>query len=238
MGSTAFDLIQKGGPIMWPILLLSIVAVGIFFERFYFFHRNSPPVDAFLSGITNLIRRGQYDEALVRCDDAYGPAVRVVQAALLKRDLPKAELREIVQEVAQMQVPRLESNLAIIGTIAQIAPLLGLLGTVTGMISAFMTISQAQGAVPVNNLASSIWEALITTAGGLCVAIPCYVAYNYLASRVQAILVDMERCGIEVIQLLTLPIDLNHPQTPVTVPTPPDKVEKKVSPTSPGPAKK
>jgi len=189
---------------MWLILALSIVAVGVFLERIMFFHRNSPPIDAFLSGITNLIRRGQFDEALTRCDDAYGPAVRVVQASLLKRGLPKAELREVVQEVAQMQVPRLEANLPLLATIAQIAPLLGLLGTVMGMMHAFMQIDEAKGAVPVGDLSASIWEALITTAGGLVVAIPCYVAYNFLASRVQAIIIDMERCGIEVIQLITL----------------------------------
>lgn len=197
---------------MWLIFALSIVAIGVFLERIVFFHRNSPPVDAFLSGITNLIRRGQHDEALARCDDAYGPAVRVVQASLLKRGLPKEELREVVQEVAQMQVPRLETNLSILATIAQIAPLLGLLGTVIGMMEAFKQIDDAKGSVPVGELSGSIWEALITTAGGLIVAIPCYVAYNYLASRVQAIVVDMERCGIEVVQLLTL----SSPTIPAT----------------------
>jgi biopolymer transport protein ExbB len=206
MPSALFDLIQKGGPIMWFILAASVLAVGVFVERLIFFHRNSSPVDYFLSGVSNLLRRGKYQEALERCDEAYGPPVRVVQAAILKRNLPKQELREIVQEVAQIQVPRLEANLSILATIGYIAPLLGLLGTVTGMIQAFMKIDSAMGAVPVSELAESIWEALITTAGGLVVAIPCYVAYNYLASRVQTAITDMERSGIEVVQILSEPV--------------------------------
>ncbi|MFH1067701.1 MAG: MotA/TolQ/ExbB proton channel family protein [bacterium] len=206
MSSTLFDIVQKGGPIMWFIFAASVVAVAVFIERVLFFHRSAAPVDAFLSGISNLLRRGKYEEALERCNETYGPAARVVQAAILKRYLPKAELREIVQEVAQMQVPRLESNMRILATIGAIAPLLGLLGTVTGMMSAFMTINRAVNPAPISELAGGIWEALITMAGGLIVAIPSYVAYNFLCSRIQAIITDMERCGIEAVQILAEPV--------------------------------
>lgn len=191
---------------MWFIFAASVVAVAVFIERSLFFHRSAAPVDAFLSGISNLLRRGKYEEALERCNETYGPAARVVQAAILKRHLPKPELREIVQEVAQMQVPRLESNMRILATIGAVAPLLGLLGTVTGMMSAFMTINRAVNPAPISELAGGIWEALITMAGGLIVAIPAYVAYNFLCSRIQAIVTDMERCGIEVVQILSEPV--------------------------------
>lgn len=196
---------------MWFIFAASVIAVAIFIERVLFFHRNAAPIDVFLNGVSNLLRQGKFQEALERCDDAYGPAPRIVQAAILKRHLPKMELREIVQEIAQMQVPKLEANLRVLSTIGYITPLLGFLGTVTGMIHAFMTINQAMGSVPVSDLSASIWEALITTAGGLIVAIPCYIAYNFLVSRVQAIVTDMERAGIEIIQVLSENPSQNEP---------------------------
>jgi len=126
----------------------------------------------------------------------------VIQAGLLKRDMPLGDLRESLQEVAQLQVPRLEKNLPILATVGYVSPLLGLLGTVTGMIHVFQTVSGARGTVPVGELAGGIWEALLTTAAGLVVAIPAYVAYNYLASRMGSEVNDMERAGIEMIQIL------------------------------------
>jgi biopolymer transport protein ExbB len=202
MTSGLLEIIQKGGPLMWAIFACSVVSIGVFVERLIFFHRSSLNTSEFLNGIRNLIRRKQFKEALERCDEAYGPAVRVIQAAILKRHLPKSEVREIVQEVGQMEVPRLEMNLPLLATIGYISPLLGLLGTVTGMIKAFMQINQSMGSAPIGDLAGGIWEALITTAGGLVVAIPTYVAYNFLVSRLNSIVHDTERAGIEVVQLL------------------------------------
>jgi biopolymer transport protein ExbB len=187
---------------MWVLLLGSVLAVAVFVERMVLFHRSSLNVDRFLKGISNLLRAGRYQEALERCDESYGPAVRVIQVAILKRKLPKAELREMVQEVAQLQVPKLEANTSLLATIGYISPLLGLLGTVFGMIKAFQALNQAMGASPINELAGGIWEALVTTAFGLVVAIPAYVAYNYLASRLNQLITDMERSGIEIMQVL------------------------------------
>jgi len=187
---------------MWVILGASIVAVAVFAERILEYRRMGVPLDPFLDGIASLVKEKRYQEALERCDEAHGPAIRVIQAGLLKRDIPLADLRESLQEVAQLQVPRLEKNLTILATVGYISPLLGLLGTVTGMIHVFQTISGAKGAVPVGELAGGVWEALLTTAGGLVVAIPAYVAYNYLASRMAGEVNDMERAGIEMIQIL------------------------------------
>ena len=144
----------------------------------------------------------KYKQYLNALDEAHGPAIRVIQAGLLKRDMPLGDLRESLQEVAQLQVPRLEKNLPILATVGYVSPLLGLLGTVTGMIHVFQTVSGARGTVPVGELAGGIWEALLTTAAGLVVAIPAYVAYNYLASRMGSEVNDMERAGIEMIQIL------------------------------------
>lgn len=202
MPSTLLELMRLGGPIMWVILGASIVAVAVFAERILEYRRMGIPLDPFLDGIATLVKERRFQEALERCDEAHGPAVRVVQAALLKRDLPLPELRESLQEVAQLQVPRLEKNISILATIGYVSPLLGLLGTVTGMIHVFQTVNAARGTVPVGELAGGIWEALLTTAAGLVVAIPVYVAYNYLASRMGLEVNDMERAGIEMTQIL------------------------------------
>lgn len=214
--SGVFEIIKLGGPIMWAIFACSVVALGVFVERLIYFHRCSMPVEPFLKGIGNLVRQGKYDEALERCDEAYGPSVRVVQAAVMKRTQSKDDLKELTQEVAQLQMPGLEAHLPLLATVAHISPLLGLLGTVVGMISAFMNMNQAMGAAPISDLAGGIWEALITTAGGLCVAIPAYVAYHFLVNRLNWIVTDMERCGIEIVQLLKQPVE-----SPVPVPVRP-----------------
>ena len=198
-----FAVMQQGGPLMWPILACSIVTAAIFTERFLYYRRCRIEVSEFLSGIISSLRRGLYREALERCEEGYGPVSRVVRQAILARDLPGPELREVVREVALLQQPRLEAHLGVLAGIGQIAPLLGLLGTVTGMIDAFIEIGRAGGGTSVGELASGVWTALITAASGLAVAIPSYAAYNFLVARMNAILCDMERSGIETIHVLT-----------------------------------
>jgi biopolymer transport protein ExbB len=215
-----FDIMQKGGMLMWFILAASIVAAGVFLERLLYYHRCRMPVGEFLTGIKNLVRRKQYVEALERCDDGYGPVVNVVRSAISKRNYPPTELREIIKECAQLELPALESNLSLLATIGYIAPLLGLLGTVLGMIDAFIQISRSSGAAPVGDLAGGIWMALITTAAGLVVAIPAYAAYNYLATRLNHLVSDMERAGIEMVHALT------EPQQPDIIPLPSSDSEK------------
>jgi len=217
--SGVFEMVRLGGPLMWAILAASILAMAVFAERMVYFHRCAMPLDPFLKGIANLLKENRPEEALERCDEAYGPAVRVVQAAILKRHLPKEDLKEMVQEVAQLQMPRLEAHLPMLATIAYICPLLGLLGTVVGMIQAFMNMNAALGATPVNDLAAGIWEALITTAGGLSVAIPAYIAHNFLVVRLSGIVTDMERAGIEIVQMLKLP-ESQRPAQPASAPAP------------------
>ena len=196
------DFIQKGGPLTWLLLLASIVAVGVFFERMTFLRRVQIDVGDFLRGLGNLVRRGSYEDAQIECKLTPGPVARVVYAAILRHDLPRADLKEIVQEAGQMEVPNLEVHLHILAIIAQVCPLIGLLGTVTGMIHAFTTISTSGGFVTANTLANGIYQSLLTTAGGLVVGIPAYVTHSYLSSRVNALMHDMERAGIEIVNLL------------------------------------
>ena len=202
MNLNLFEIMQRGGPVMLLLLLCSVIAIGVVMERLIFFHRCSINLNHFLKGITSLLKQGRYDEAVERCDEAYGPAVRVIQTGIIKRDLPKPELREVLREAGQLQMPRLEGNMLVLSTIAAIAPLLGLLGTVIGMFKTFERMSVSVGTAPISDLSGGIWEALMTAAGGLMVAIPCYVAYNYLMARLNAIVADIERGGIEIVQLV------------------------------------
>ncbi len=187
---------------MWVILAASVVAVGVFAERLTYLRRVSVSVEDLLRGIANLIRRGGYAEAQIICRSTPGPVARVIVAAIMRHDLPRTDLKQIVQEAGQLEVPSLERNLRLLATVAQITPLIGLLGTVSGMISAFVTVSSQGGYVTANTLSNGVYQSLLTTAGGLVVAIPAFVAYSYLSSRVNALLHDMERTGIEIVNLL------------------------------------
>jgi len=198
-----FHLMQRGGWLMGVLLVCSIVALGVFIERMYYYKACRMNVSEFLSGVLALVRRQSYAEAIARCEEGHGPIVYVVSTAIYKRHLPAAELREIVREIAQLQIPRLEANVSLLGTLGYVAPLLGLLGTVTGMIQAFIQINKTNGTASVAELSQGIYVALITTAAGLCVAIPCYIAHNFLVAQIHGLVADMERAGIETIHTLT-----------------------------------
>jgi biopolymer transport protein ExbB len=196
------DYIQKGGPLMWLILLCSILSVGVFLERWTYFHRASIRVGEFMRGLANLIQRRNFAEALHECAGTPGPVARVIHAAVVRHHAPRAELKEIVQEAAQLEVPKLERRLGLLATIAFVAPLIGLLGTVGGLIDAFGVLSQSSFASS-TDLAAGIYKSLLTTAAGIGVAIPSAVAYMFLSSRVNTLMHDMERGGIEIVNLIT-----------------------------------
>src|SRR5207244_10960780 len=131
-----------------------------------------------------------------------GPVGRVIPPAIIRHDARRTELNGIVQEAGQLEVPKLERNLALLSTIAFVTPLIGLLGTVTGLIEAFVTISSHSGFANSTDISNGIYQSLLTTAAGLAVAIPSCAAYSYLSSRVNSLLHDMERGGIEIVNLI------------------------------------
>lgn len=188
---------------MWLILLCSIVSVAVFLERILYFHRASVNAGEFLQGLSNLIRSRNFAEARVECQATSVPVTRVIHAAIIRHTLPRSELREIVQEAGQLEVPRLERNLGILVAIGYICPLIGLLGTVTGLIQAFVQLSANNGYATLADVSGGIYESLLTTAAGLVVAIPTILAYCFLSARLNALVHDMERAGIEVVNLLT-----------------------------------
>lgn len=197
------DYIQKGGLLMWPILACSVVSIGVFAERLFYLHRATIHVGEFLQGLSNLVHRRNFAEALHESAGTPGPVARVIHAAIIRHDAPRAELREIVQEAGQLEVPKLERFLGVLATLAYLAPLLGFLGTVAGMIDAFGTLSSNGGYATVTELSNGVYKSLLTTAAGLVVATPTFVAYSYLSSRVNTLMHEMERAGIEVVHMLT-----------------------------------
>ena len=200
-----WEFIQKGGPIMWPILLCSVIAFAVVIERLIQLRREQIDTKTFMEQISKSLKRNKIMEALELCDRTQGPIANVLKAGILKHDRPRNEVRDAIEDASIHEVPRLEKNLPVLATVAHIAPLLGLLGTVTGMVAAFQVIeSKASSVNPVNpgDLAGGIWEALLTTVFGLCVAIPTFVAYNYLVSRVDGFVLDMERSATDLLNTL------------------------------------
>ena len=199
---------QKGGPVMWIILAVSVVGVAVFLERLLYLHRAEVRVGEFLRGLANLVRDDRFEEARKQCLSTPGPVARVALSAVLARDCPRAELRDIVQEAGQLEVPRLERHLGLLTGLAYTAPLLGLLGTVLGLLEAFYLVSTQGGYATVADVSGAVYQSLIAAAAGLAVAIPALIAAGYLSARVKDLLHDMERAGIEMVNLLknrTLP---------------------------------
>jgi len=190
---------------MWLILLCSVAALGAFLERLLYLHRSTIHVGDFLRGLSNLLKRQLYAEALQECASTPGPVARVVHAAIARHKVGRTELREIVREAGQLEVPRLERSLPLLLTVAYITPLLGLLGTVVGLTEAFQAVTNAGGYATAADLAGGVYQSLLSTATGLAVAIPAFVAFSYLSARVNDFLRDMERAGIEIVHLLCDP---------------------------------
>ncbi|MDD3726189.1 MAG: MotA/TolQ/ExbB proton channel family protein [Candidatus Ratteibacteria bacterium] len=197
-------LIVKGGVIMVPIILAGILTLAIIIERLLSLKNNEIDNEKFIKDIEELLKRRKIKEALQLCDEQDKPVPRVIKAGLLKSDRSREEIKEAIDDAANHEIPVLEKYLAIIATIATIAPLLGLLGTVTGVIKAFMVIESKGGLVSPGELAGGIWEALVTTVAGLTVAIPAYLAYNYFVSRVNNIILQMEKSATRLIDILFL----------------------------------
>jgi biopolymer transport protein ExbB len=200
-------LLAYGGPVIWLILIAAATAAVVFVERALFCHRAQINSAEFLNGVRTVMKRGNVVEAIAICDATAGPVARLVKAAILHRELGRERVREAVEEAGLTEVPRLEEKLNLLATIAQISPLLGLFGTIIGFIRMFMHLQQAGlyaniGGGP-DSLAAGIWEALICAAAGIALAIPAHAGYNYLVSRVNKIVLDMERAAAEIVNIVS-----------------------------------
>src|SRR5579863_6698544 len=200
-------LLANGGPVMWLILIAAATAAVVFIERALYCHRSQINSAEFLNGVRTVVKRGNVVEAISICDATPGPVARLVKAAILHRDQGRERVREAVEEAGLIEVPRLEEKLNLLATIAQIAPLLGLFGTIIGFMSVFSKL-QASGLYAhisgdTNSLSAGIWQSLICAASGIAVAIPAHAGYNYLVSRVNKIVLDMERAAAEIVNIVS-----------------------------------
>jgi len=194
--SVVFDLLLKGGPFTWLIFALGVLSAFIIIERALHLHRAQIGVADFLHGITNGLRRGNsLQEAISHCDDTPGPVASIVRAALVHWDDGPLAARRAMYDAALEEKARLNYNLKKLLTISHIAPLLGLLGTIVGMVGLFKTM-QETGA-DITKLAGAIWPALLSTGSGLAVAIPCYGFYHFFRAQIDNIFLDMEKAASE-----------------------------------------
>ena len=196
-------LIAKGGPLMWLLLGCSVLMIAVTLERYFHFHRSRVDVGDLLHGLRNLIRNRNYAEALHECAGTPGPVARVIHSAIRRHDAPRAELKEIVEESGQLEVPKLEKYLAVLLSISYIAPLIGLLGTVLGLVHTFVQIDLGGGFATASQMSKGVYESLISSAAGLVVAIPAFVFYSFLRSYSRTLMHDMERAGIEIVNVIS-----------------------------------
>jgi len=201
-----WQVFLAGGPVMWPILLCSIFAFALVLEKFMYLRRINTDTRKFLSSILERMKHHETKEALQICESSKSPIANILKAGILKYDRTRSQIKESIEDASLYEIPRLEKNLSTLATLAHISPLLGLLGTVTGMVRCFQIIqakSTSFHPISPGDLAGGIWEALLTTVAGLVVAIPTFVAYNYLVNRVNNLILEMEKGATELVNFLT-----------------------------------
>jgi len=196
-------ILSNGGPVFWLIMLTGAVGIVVFIERYFHCHRAQINSTEFISGVRTVLKRDNVVEAISICDATPGPVARLVKTAILNREGGRERVREAIEEAGLAEVPRLEAKLNLLATIAQIAPLLGLFGTIRGLMIAFEKVHEAGLYANVNGLADGIRLALICAGAGIAVAIPVHAGYNYLVSRVSSIVLDMERAATEIVNIVS-----------------------------------
>lgn len=202
---TVWDLLLKGGYVMIPLILLSILAIYIFVERVLTIKKASKVPEQFTDKIKNLVSSGDINSARLICSQTDTPIARMIEKGISRIGSPLKTIEASIENVGKIELYRLEKNLNLLATISGAAPMIGFLGTVTGMIQAFIAIAQEEGNVSPRLLSTGIYEAMITTATGLAVGIIAYLGYNYLVSQVSKVVHKMEYTSIDFIDLLQEP---------------------------------
>ncbi|NDH54889.1 MAG: MotA/TolQ/ExbB proton channel family protein [Betaproteobacteria bacterium] len=195
--------LAQGGAMIWLILLAGAVALAVFIERVLHCHRAQINAAEFLNGVRTVLKRDNIVEAISICDATPGPVPRLVKIAILNREKGRDRVREAVEEAGRAEVPLLEEKMNLLATLAQMAPLLGLLGTLIGFLEVFHQIQASGLYAHFGLLAGGIQRALICAATGIAVAIPAHAGYNYLLSRINKIVLDMERAASDIVNIIT-----------------------------------
>lgn len=199
------EWINSGGITMWVILTGGFISLLIFLERLFHLHRAQIKTEDFLHGITTNLHRGNDLEAITICDNTPGPSAHLVRTAILHRKDDKDALIKAVRLAGIQEIPRLERHTNLLITLAQVLPLLGLLGTVVGLLDMLAALQAGSPLAEIGDLSGGLWTALLTTAAGLATGIPAYAGYHFLIGRIESIAVDMEQTGEEIIYFLSHP---------------------------------
>ncbi len=207
--STMVDMLMQGGLVMIPLVILSIIAIAIFVERFKTLQKAHTDPYQITDRTRSYVQSGDVRGAIGFCEAQNNPISRILKRGLERLGRPIAEIQDAVQAAGKYEAYELEKRTDIIASIAGIAPMLGFLGTVTGMIKAFQEIQNLQGNVNPSVLAGGIWEALVTTAVGLLIGIVAILLYNYLINRINRLVNDMERSATDFIDLLQEPVPMS-----------------------------
>jgi biopolymer transport protein ExbB len=199
------ELAKAGGVLMIPIVLSSVIAIYIFVERVLTINKANQSPDSFISKIKELVQRGDINGAKITCAQFDTPVARMIEKGISRIGSPLKNIEASIENVGKIELFKLEKNLSILATVAGAAPMMGFLGTVIGMVQAFISIAQEEGSVSPKLLSSGIYTAMITTVAGLIVGIIAYLGYNYLVTRVSKVVHKMEYSSIEFIDLLQEP---------------------------------
>lgn len=188
-----WNVMGAGGPVAWGLLACGVVGLAVFLERAFNLHRAQMGVDDFLKGVYTIMKRGNTAEAAAVCEEAPGPVARLALAAVLHCDDEPDELLRAIEDAGLEEIPRMERGLGCLATLARVMPMLGLLGTVLGMMDMMWEARKAGPLVESADVAGGLWEAMAATALSLVLAVLMYAAYNFLVGRVESLLLDMER---------------------------------------------
>ena len=199
---TVMELLFKGGIMMIPILVLFVITIYILIEKILIINRESKSPKGFTDEIISRVKNDDINGAILVCNDTNNPVSRMILKGLNKLNTSLKNIESSIENVGKIEIYNLEKNLNLLATISGAAPMIGFLGTVTGMIQAFISIAEEEGAVSPKLLSSCIYEAMLTTAAGLFVGIVAYLSYNYLGSRVEKLIHKMEYTTIEFIETL------------------------------------
>jgi len=196
------QLVEQGGAFVWVLAVLAFACMFLVLERIFFFQKVKINVGDLLLGLANHVRNGAFAEALHEAGRAPGPAARVAHAVLMRKDLPRRDLRDVAQEAGQLEVPRMERNLRALYGIALISPLVGILGTISGLLMTFMKMSEDKGISAASEMSQGVYQALVTSGLGLAIAIPAYLFYLFFYGRVKRMAHRIERTGIEMVNIV------------------------------------
>ena len=199
------NFISQGGPVMYPLLFISLLGFILFIERSLFLHKGQIGTQDFLSGIKNLVRKKRLVEALTLCEDTPGPMARIMKSALLNYGKSRETIRSAIQSAAIVEIPTLERRIGTIAALAKVAPLLGFLGTLIAALQALYLLESFNGDSGV--LSRLLAEALITSASGLAISVMAMLAYHFLSGRVRALVHDFEWVGHDIHAFLSMQSD-------------------------------